>query len=174
VAENNCGYSSPTATEGGHTTTPGLQRVDVGDGGCRTVWRSDEVAPSVVPKLSLAAGHVYTYTKPARGDGQDAWYLTAIDARTGDTVFKRRARPHRAARRLPAPRARARDRHRRRHRAGHVHARATRRSPRPRAAVHRRPAPLAARGRPHGAARRLHRPHGPPRLPIEPGAPPLI
>jgi hypothetical protein len=89
VAENNYGYLSPTATEGGRTTTAGLQRVDVGDDGCRTVWRSDEVAPSVVAKLSLAAGLVYTYTKPARSDGQDGWYLTAIDARTGDTVFKR-------------------------------------------------------------------------------------
>jgi hypothetical protein len=89
IAENNYGYSSPTATEDGHTTTPGLQRVDVDGGGCRTVWRSGEVAPSAVPKLSLAAGLVYTYTKPARGDGQDAWYLTALDARTGETAFKR-------------------------------------------------------------------------------------
>jgi hypothetical protein len=89
VAENNFGYSSPTATENGHTTSPGLQRVDVRDGRCRTVWRSQETAPSAVPKLSLAAGLVYTYTKPARDDGQDAWYLTAIDARTGRTAFKR-------------------------------------------------------------------------------------
>jgi hypothetical protein len=42
-----------------------------------------------VPKLSLAAGLVYTYTKPGRDDGQDAWYLTALDARTGRTAFKR-------------------------------------------------------------------------------------
>jgi hypothetical protein len=43
----------------------------------------------VVPKLALSAGLVYTYTKDARSDGQDAWYLTALDFRTGDTVFKR-------------------------------------------------------------------------------------
>ena len=29
------------------------------------MWRSHERAPSVVPKLSLANGLVYTYTKPA-------------------------------------------------------------------------------------------------------------
>jgi hypothetical protein len=91
VAENNFGYTSPAATESGKTTSPGLQRVDVDDGHCRTAWRSRESAPSVVPKLSLAAGLVYTYTKPARDDGQDAWYLTALDVRTGATAFRRLA-----------------------------------------------------------------------------------
>jgi hypothetical protein len=91
IVENNYGYSGPTATERGRTTTPGLQRVDLdADGrGCHTVWRSGETAPSVVPKLSLGGGLVYTYTKDARADGQDAWYLTALDFRTGRTVFKR-------------------------------------------------------------------------------------
>jgi hypothetical protein len=89
VAENNFGYTGPAATENGRTTTPGLQRVDVDATGCHTVWRSAETAPSVVPKLSLGAGLLYTYTKDARTDGQDAWYLTAIDFRTGRTVFKR-------------------------------------------------------------------------------------
>ena len=42
-----------------------------------------------MPKLSLANGLLYTYTKPARDDGKDPWYLTAIDARTGKTVYKR-------------------------------------------------------------------------------------
>ena len=42
-----------------------------------------------MPKLSLAGGLVCTYTKPARGDGVDGWYPTAIDVRTGRTVFKR-------------------------------------------------------------------------------------
>ena len=52
-------------------------------------WRSDEIAPSVVPKLSLANGLVYTYTKPPLGNGEDAWYLTAIDFDTGHTLYKR-------------------------------------------------------------------------------------
>jgi hypothetical protein len=42
----------------------------------------------VVPKLSTGAGLVYTYTKPPRSDGVDAWYLTALDFDTGQTVYK--------------------------------------------------------------------------------------
>jgi len=59
--------------------------------GCHRVWHSGERAPSVVPKLSLANGLVYTYTKPLRADGKDAWYLTAIDFRSGRTVWSRLA-----------------------------------------------------------------------------------
>jgi len=89
VVENNYGYASPLSVELGQTTTPGLEAIRLRpDGSCEKQWRSQEVAPTVVPKLSLAAGLVYTYTKPARGDGGDPWYLTAIDARTGRTVFK--------------------------------------------------------------------------------------
>jgi hypothetical protein len=58
---------------------------------CRTVWTSDVRAPSVVPKLSAANGLVYAYTKPVRADGLDAWFLTALDFRTGRTVFSRLA-----------------------------------------------------------------------------------
>jgi hypothetical protein len=57
--------------------------------GCRLVWTSNERAPSVVPKLSLTNGLVYTYTKPPRSDGADPWYFTALDFRTGATVYKR-------------------------------------------------------------------------------------
>jgi hypothetical protein len=93
VAENNYGYTGPSATMDGATTTPGLERVDVDPAGrnCRSVWRSNEVAPSVVPKLSAATGLVYTYTKPAREDETDAWYLTALDFCTGRTVYRRLA-----------------------------------------------------------------------------------
>ena len=93
VVENNYGYSGPAATTQGATTTPGLERVDINSSGtgCRKVWHSDEIAPSVVPKLSLATGLVYTYTKPAMSDGTDAWYFTAIDFFTGRTVYKRLA-----------------------------------------------------------------------------------
>jgi hypothetical protein len=91
VAENNYGYSI-TATMNGGVTEPGLTRVDVSKSGtCSTVWTSDERAPSVVPKLSLANGLVYTYTKPSREDNADAWYLTALDFRTGRTVYRRLA-----------------------------------------------------------------------------------
>ena len=88
IVENNYGYSGPTATEQGDSTSPGLARVSFSGGKCRTVWTSKERAPSVVPKASLATGLVYTYTKPPRADGIDAWYFTALDYRTGKTVFK--------------------------------------------------------------------------------------
>jgi hypothetical protein len=88
VVENNYGYTGPTATFQGGLTAPGLERVDVDrDGsGCHTVWKSSEASPSVVPKLSLRNGLVYAYTKTA--SDADPWYLTAIDFRTGKTVFK--------------------------------------------------------------------------------------
>jgi len=92
VVENNFGYTGPTSVEGARTTSPGIERVDVNrDGtGCRRVWRSNETAPSVVPKLSLGSGLVYTYTQPPnQPNGGDGWYLTGIDFRTGRTVFRR-------------------------------------------------------------------------------------
>jgi hypothetical protein len=58
---------------------------------CKTVWTSNERSPSVVPKLSLANGLVYIYTKPQRADGRDAWFLTALDFRNGQTIFSRLA-----------------------------------------------------------------------------------
>jgi hypothetical protein len=93
IVENNYGYSGIAATEQGATTSPGIERVDLNDTGtgCRKVWHSEERAPSVVPKLSLTNGLVYTYTKPPNADGTDAWYFTAIDFKTGATVYKRLA-----------------------------------------------------------------------------------
>jgi hypothetical protein len=97
IAENNHGYTGPLSTELGATTEPGLARVDVrrarrGRGfRCRSVWTSEERAPSVVPKVSLANGLVYTYTKPAGTGAQDPWYLTALDFRSGRTVYRRLA-----------------------------------------------------------------------------------
>jgi hypothetical protein len=43
----------------------------------------------VVPKLSLANGLVYT--KPPSANGEDPWYLTALDFRDGRTVYRRLA-----------------------------------------------------------------------------------
>jgi hypothetical protein len=88
VTENNYGYASPAVVQEGKTTTPGLERIDVDAKGCRKVWHSDEIAPSVVPKLSLANGIVYTYTKPANADGEDGWYLTALDFASGKTLWR--------------------------------------------------------------------------------------
>jgi len=91
IVENNYGYTGPTATMNGARTEPGIERVDVdADGrGCRKVWHSDEISPTVVPKLSLANGLVYVYTQDPEGDPDDPWFLTALDFRTGRTVWKR-------------------------------------------------------------------------------------
>jgi hypothetical protein len=90
VVENNFGYRGPASTQNGQTTAPGVERVDFdpAKGTCRKVWHSDERSPTVVPKLSLRNGLVYVYTKEPQDDGDDVWYLTAIDFRTGQTVFK--------------------------------------------------------------------------------------
>ena len=100
IVENNYGYSGPGATSGGVVTYPGMERVDVNPrGGCMVRWLSTARAPSVVAKLSLATGLVYTYTKPPDccsptpnpPSGADPWYLTAISFRSGATVFSRLA-----------------------------------------------------------------------------------
>jgi hypothetical protein len=92
IAENNYGYSV-AATQAGGTSTPGLQRVRIDEDleSCRTVWRSQEIAPSVVPKASAKSGLIYTYTKPQGSATDDPWYLTALDFDTGETVWKRLA-----------------------------------------------------------------------------------
>ncbi len=90
IVENNYGYAPPpNATAGGNTTKPGVARVDVkrNGKGCRTAWNSSEISPSTVPKLSLANGLIYIYTKPK--GLPDRWYLTAVDFRTGKTVWRR-------------------------------------------------------------------------------------
>ena len=90
IVENNYGYSSPTSVTGGQLTAPGVARVDINRSGtgCRLVWTNrTERAPTVVPKLSLATGLVYLYTKDP--GPTDPWYWTALDFRTGRTVYKR-------------------------------------------------------------------------------------
>lgn len=89
IVENNYGYSGPDATMYGRTTTPGITRIDLDeDEGCHTVWMSMERAPNAVSKLSLQNGLIYTYTKDLGPGRTDAWYFTAIDFHTGETVFK--------------------------------------------------------------------------------------
>lgn len=90
IVENNYGYVNPITTSSGATTSPGIARVDfdIETETCEVVWTSSEVAPTNVPKMSLANGLIYVYAKPARADGVDAWYFTAIDYHTGATVYR--------------------------------------------------------------------------------------
>jgi hypothetical protein len=94
IVENNFGYRDPLKdTTHGHTTKPGMARIDLDENGaCQTVWTNDSVSiPSLVSKLSLANGLIYTYTKPKGPATTDPWYFTAIDFHTGATVFKQLA-----------------------------------------------------------------------------------
>ena len=89
VVENNYGYDGPWSTMAGRSVPGGLARVDAdpGTGDCSVGWQSAEVAPTSVAKASLATGLVYAYTTRPSWWGVSAWYLTAIDARTGETTF---------------------------------------------------------------------------------------
>jgi len=90
IVENNFGYKDPLKdTTHGRTTIPGLARIDVENDACRTVWTNDSVSiPTLITKMSLATGLIYTYTKPKGPAATDPWYFTAIDFETGETVWK--------------------------------------------------------------------------------------
>jgi hypothetical protein len=92
--ENNFGYADPFGPQGGALTQPGMARIDVrADGtGCTKVWTSTDVRPpTVVSKLSTKTGLIYTYERVEAPAGQQPWFWSAVDARTGKTVFKRYA-----------------------------------------------------------------------------------
>jgi len=88
IVENNYGYTLPDALETGKDPAGGVTRIDIDETGGRVVWTSAERVPSLVSKLSLATGLIYTYTVERGADGTDGWYFTAIDFETGKTVFK--------------------------------------------------------------------------------------
>jgi len=87
VVENNYGYTGPLSTVLGRTTPGGFARVEVVDGACSVTWTSPQVGPTSVAKVSLANGLVYAYTQRSSLLGVNAWYFTAISARTGRTAF---------------------------------------------------------------------------------------
>jgi hypothetical protein len=89
--ENNHGYRDPFGPRSGAVSSPGFARVDVrrNGRGCRVVWTNHDVrAPTVVPKLSTATGLIYTYTREPAPVGQQPYFWTAIDARTGRTAWR--------------------------------------------------------------------------------------
>ncbi|WP_395690477.1 hypothetical protein [Nocardioides sp.] len=85
---NQHGYDGPLSTALGRTTTGGVARVDVPR--CRVSWQSDLDAPSGAPAVSPEAGLAYLYTKRHSWLGADAWYLTAVDLRSGRTTWAQR------------------------------------------------------------------------------------
>jgi hypothetical protein len=98
VVENNYGYYGPQATLFNRAIEPGgITRIDLNadQSGCHIVWTNPERVPSVVSQMSLANGLIYTYTKDPNSCSTPgpcftaAWYLTAIDFASGQTIFKR-------------------------------------------------------------------------------------
>jgi len=91
IVENNYGYKPAVlSTTAGRSTQPGLAAVDATD--CTLRWSNDTIhIPSLVSKATSTGGLVLTYTKPPSALGTDAWYFTAVDARTGEAVWTRRA-----------------------------------------------------------------------------------
>jgi hypothetical protein len=87
VVTNNHGYSSPRSTLFGFTTDPGIARVDLADTGCVVRWTSEEVSPSSGATASWPTGLVYAWTKRPSHAGVSAWYLTALDAESGRTMW---------------------------------------------------------------------------------------
>jgi hypothetical protein len=90
LVENNYGYQDPFGPNSGAVTVPGFARVDINPGGrgCTKVWTNDDVrAPTVVPKLSAKTGLIYAYTRPPDPLGAQGYYWTAVDFRSGKTVW---------------------------------------------------------------------------------------
>ena len=91
VVQNSHGYGAPLSTVLGRTTSRGIARVDVVAGQCRVTWTTDMNAPSGAPAVSTDDGFVYVWTKRHSWLGVDAWYLSALDLRTGRLAWARRA-----------------------------------------------------------------------------------
>jgi hypothetical protein len=89
LIENNHGYQTPSSVQGTGNVAAGFARVDINSSGtgCRLVWTNTRVhVPTVVSKLSLANGLVYTYTTTA--GASEPWYWTALNFRTGRVVYE--------------------------------------------------------------------------------------
>jgi hypothetical protein len=89
IVENNFGYFGP---KNAPNAEPGIARVKVlGDQqACQLAWENRSLSsPSAVPKVSLANGLVYVYSRDeANPDDLHAWYFTAVDVETGEVVYK--------------------------------------------------------------------------------------
>ncbi|WP_322920444.1 hypothetical protein [Nocardioides renjunii] len=87
VVANNHGWSSPRSTLLGFTGSPGLARVDLAADGCALRWTSDAVSPSSGATASWPTGLLYAWTKRPSLAGVSAWYLTAVDAESGRSMW---------------------------------------------------------------------------------------
>jgi hypothetical protein len=84
VVQNAHGYGGPLSTVLGRATTRGLALVD---SDCAVAWSVDLDVPSSPPAVSIASGLTFVYLKRHSWLGVDAWYLGAVDLRTGGLVY---------------------------------------------------------------------------------------
>lgn len=92
IAVNNYGYTIDFQTLASTRSLPGVARVDIDANGkgCRLVWSNDTVtSPNAGQVVSTKTGLVYLYTRKYDAAGLDVWYWTAVDFRTGATVWER-------------------------------------------------------------------------------------
>lgn len=103
IVSNNYGYVLNLSTLVAPPTEPGVARVDIDANGkgCHKIWTNTEVNPgSYGAKLSTRTGLAYLVARkldpsrkapPDYPDGLNVWYWTAIDFRTGETVWEQLA-----------------------------------------------------------------------------------
>lgn len=93
IIENNYSESGAGFLVKNPTSEPGVTRIDMNYDCTKAfvVWESEEASATVVPKMSTENGILYLYTRVQNDDIPEkavAWYLTAVDFRTGETLFK--------------------------------------------------------------------------------------
>ncbi len=90
VVQNTYGYSNPNSLPYGATSPGGVTKIEIDRGSdtCNVAWTNPTPIPSSTMKLSRGAGLIYGYSKRGDSAGRDVWYWTAIDWRTGATVYQ--------------------------------------------------------------------------------------
>lgn len=93
IVENNYSESGAGFLVKNPTSEPGVTRIDMNYNCTEAfiVWESEEASATVVPKMSTENGILYLYTRVQNEDIPKkavAWYLTAVDFRTGETLYK--------------------------------------------------------------------------------------
>lgn len=95
IAENTYGYLFDWRTHQLRgLSSPGFERIDIlpNGEGCRKVWANTEVRSATSARLSTKTGLIYTYSwKPDDETGANVYYWTAMDYRTGETVWEKMA-----------------------------------------------------------------------------------
>ena len=94
IVENNYGYNFYFHPMGTTPSEPGFERIDIAEDGmsCQKVWANREVASTASAKLSTPTGLIYTYARKY-DKAKKVWvyYWTALDFRTGETVWQKMA-----------------------------------------------------------------------------------